>query len=362
MAAAKCSNEGVICDARCINPKTDNYFCGATDNCAGDDKNGTPCENGTVCEEGSCLPQCTSSQKRCGDKCIAKDACCEPDDCPSMDMECTDANECECTGGKVTCGDECLPAGQCCDTDDCDPGETCSNSQCIELDLPAVSRVNPTDGQTGVLYDAEIVLTFDEQMDTASVEAATTLTGFNVPGLQFSWNSGGTEVRITPSAGLTYKSGTTPNEAPYTYVLTVGTGAKDKDGNAMQSAFTSDFSTRRNITQEFPATVVTTETYGPQTNDTYLPPACSGGLTASVGFWEDGHTGGTWYVFASINASSLLNLTGVVIDGATFKGTQSAPTGDFYTNQAGTVQLAQVSTGVNTTLHLSRPVFGLGYR
>lgn len=259
-------------------------------------------------------------------------------------MECTDSNVCECSGDKVTCGDGCLPAGQCCDADDCDSGEACRGSACVEADAPGVSSVTPRDGQTGVLYDSEIVLTFDEAMDTASVQDATTVTGFNISGLQFTWNSAGTEVRIRPTSGFTYKSGTTPSEAAYQYVLTVGTGAKDRNGNALQAAFSSDFTTLRSITQDFPTTVAVTNTYGPAISTSDTPSICSGNSLGSVGWWTSPGNGGQYYVFASINASSLLNLSGVQISRVLFKGSQGASSGGYYTNQAGTVQLAQVLT------------------
>lgn len=48
-----CPNDGIICNGRCINPKKDSSYCGATGSCNGD-KAGVKCGSNQVCKDGNC--------------------------------------------------------------------------------------------------------------------------------------------------------------------------------------------------------------------------------------------------------------------------------------------------------------------
>jgi len=204
----------------------------------------------------------------------------------------------------------------------------------VEGSAPGVVSVVPGDGQAGVRFDAELVLTFDEPMDRESVQNATSIAGFDTSPLEFSWNGDSTQVTIVPERGYKYKSGTDPNVEAYTYVLTVGTEAHDQAGNGLAAPFTSDFRTKRNITQTFNAQVAT---MGSFTNP--APSPCGSGARGSVGWMTTDQR----FVFALFSVWSLPEPDELTIISAKFAATQAAPIGDFYANQAGNVQLREVA-------------------
>lgn len=79
---------------------------------------------------------------------------------------------------------------------------------------PAIVSIDPPDGATGVKKDTNIVVTFNQPMDTGKTEAAyysknEELDSANV---RFSWNSDNTELTIDPDNDLQYNSGTNPDE------------------------------------------------------------------------------------------------------------------------------------------------------
>ncbi len=95
---------------------------------------------------------------------------------------------------------------------------------------PTVTSADPADGATDVAVTSEIRLTFDRLMDTASVEAAMTLT----PTVAYHASWSGETVTLTPDEPLTFGTD---------YVLSVGTGARDTGGTPLREPFRLGFRT-----------------------------------------------------------------------------------------------------------------------
>lgn len=102
----------------------------------------------------------------------------------------------------------------------------------IDNTPPEVLVVAPGESLTEVPLNWALVIVFNEPMDTASVEAAFSITGGSATG--FEWNADGTFVRINLAA-LDYGT---------EYTFTIGTGATDASGNNLTAPYSSDFTTR----------------------------------------------------------------------------------------------------------------------
>jgi hypothetical protein len=113
-----------------------------------------------------------------------------------------------------------------------------------DLTAPSISSVSPEDGATGVYDDAQIVIEFNEAMDTTSVEGA--FNPGNLPGVDFSWNTGHTTLTITPQSLLTYAEGLDTSVVAEAYNFALDTGATDVAGNPLPTA-SFDFTTLRRI-------------------------------------------------------------------------------------------------------------------
>ncbi|HSC89194.1 MAG TPA: Ig-like domain-containing protein [Polyangiaceae bacterium] len=116
---------------------------------------------------------------------------------------------------------------------------------------PSIVSVSPEDGETGVAADAVIVITFSEAMDKAATQAAygSTNDAIKASEVTFAWNSGGTELTVTPNAPLPYKLVTDPSAAPDEFGFSIGTAAKSKDGDELGEAFSATFRTLKRVTQ-----------------------------------------------------------------------------------------------------------------
>lgn len=104
--------------------------------------------------------------------------------------------------------------------------------------LPEVLTISPQSGDF-IDLDPKIEVTFNQPMDTASVESAFALRGpegSKVPGT-FSWNERGTAVTFTASGGYL------PRETAYT--LTVGSASRSRGGAPLGQDIQSQFSTYR---------------------------------------------------------------------------------------------------------------------
>ncbi len=68
-ASTACPNAGELrCNGTCVDPKTDEGFCGATGDCKGANA-GKACVAGEACTSGACTSICTTDQKFCSGAC-----------------------------------------------------------------------------------------------------------------------------------------------------------------------------------------------------------------------------------------------------------------------------------------------------
>jgi len=102
---------------------------------------------------------------------------------------------------------------------------------------PTISAVSPANGSTSVLPATDIVITFSEEMDPATITASNITVSGGITG-SVAYTSGSRIATFTPSGGLSLATD---------YTVTVGTGVKDLAGNALLQAFTSIFTTIKSL-------------------------------------------------------------------------------------------------------------------
>jgi hypothetical protein len=119
--AVECPVDLVACDGRCIDPETDIAFCGASGNCVGG-RAGRVCGPGEVCAGGRCEITCPVGLIDCNGRCV---------DPLSDAVHCGASGSCtgteagrQCTGGRVCDGGECLLS--------CLPGSVQCGTRCID--------------------------------------------------------------------------------------------------------------------------------------------------------------------------------------------------------------------------------------
>jgi|GEM_PF-3198751 len=155
----KCPAGQVYCDGNCINPLNDRDYCGAVDDCSRHNA-GEICRSGYSCQEGKCLLGCAGGQVLCEEagteKCISPGTdmqfCGAKEDCKgdnrgkpcSPDEKCNNEEnaQCEpfcgignnfcffngsCVNNDTYCGNECTN----CNTAGNAASGTCSNGSCI---------------------------------------------------------------------------------------------------------------------------------------------------------------------------------------------------------------------------------------
>jgi len=101
----------LICDGRCVNPKTHNMYCGASGDCSESDASrGTVCTGELICIDGSCA--CSGGQVLCSGTCIDSQTslsnCGARGFCTDDDSESADYEGETCKNGKNCVGGECL--------------------------------------------------------------------------------------------------------------------------------------------------------------------------------------------------------------------------------------------------------------
>jgi hypothetical protein len=101
---------------------------------------------------------------------------------------------------------------------------------------PSIIAANPGDGAAGVPRNAAVAVTFSEAMSRAATEAAFS----TVPGIDcaFSWSIASTNLSCRPTSELA---------ANTSYEVTVGAGAQDLAGNALETPFRFTFTTSESV-------------------------------------------------------------------------------------------------------------------
>jgi hypothetical protein len=132
---------------------------------------------------------------------------------------------------------------------------------------PTVLSVDPANNAKGVRDDANIVITFSEEMDQAATQAAYQSTDLPASEVTFSWNAEGTVLTIQPNDFLEYAAGEDPSIEAVIYTFYVG-AAKDVAGNSL-IPFSSSFSTLKVIVISIYATATLDgDCYGSESCDT----------------------------------------------------------------------------------------------
>jgi hypothetical protein len=120
---------------------------------------------------------------------------------------------------------------------------------------PTVSLISPTNGETDVIADTTVAITFSEAMDPATL--TTSNIGLSAGGSavtsELSISSDDKTVTLTPSAAL---------DPVIEYTATVATGVKDAAGNALASASVNSFTTRCASTDDFTNSATLDACYG----------------------------------------------------------------------------------------------------
>lgn len=149
--ALSCQSGLIICDDRCVDPLTDRRHCGASDDCAGGNA-GAECATGHVCDgTGTCALSCQAGLVNCGGTCIDPSTderyCGASGDCAAENAgvacgarSACSSGSCVCVEGLSACGSECVDpltderycgaAGDCSGAVSCGMGEVCSAGAC----------------------------------------------------------------------------------------------------------------------------------------------------------------------------------------------------------------------------------------
>lgn len=129
-----------------------------------------------------------------------------------------------------------------------------STGEPADTTAPQIVSVAPADGAAGVASDVDIVITFDEAMDTAATAAA--FESADLGSYSASWNDDGTVLTIEPDAALAYANGDDPDDVvALAYAFAIATTAADVAGNQLEAETTSSFTTSRRITTTLAADV-----------------------------------------------------------------------------------------------------------
>src|SRR5690606_13665621 len=95
----------VACSDKCVDPDTDRDFCGATTNCQGANA-GEVCGGGEYCVDGGCDPTCPANYLVCDGKCVdplSNDEFCGATDCSAPEtsgVECLTSEQESCVVGE----------------------------------------------------------------------------------------------------------------------------------------------------------------------------------------------------------------------------------------------------------------------
>ncbi len=114
---------------------------------------------------------------------------------------------------------------------------------------PKIISVSPSNASNGIKNDVNIIITFNNPMDTASVEAAyqSNTDRIKPNQVKFSWNSDKTILTINPNKSLQYVPAKVDNHGnpPYKYSYSIAKTATDTNANNLDKDYDFSFSTLR---------------------------------------------------------------------------------------------------------------------
>lgn len=121
---------------------------------------------------------------------------------------------------------------------------------------PTIVTTLPANNATGVVAATTIVITFSEPMNKLVTQSAyqSASPRLTPPVVQFTWDTTGTVMTVTPNIALAVASGSNPDPAvtvANTFSYQITNVATDLAGNALITA-SSTFKTQRRITQNLP--------------------------------------------------------------------------------------------------------------
>lgn len=186
--------------------------------------------------------------------------------------------------------------------------------------------ITPADGAKGVRKTDSIVLTFSQQMDEPSVEAAWSSTSLPKSSMNFSWNGDATVLTVDASAVLDYPKGDNTVD-PYTYEIDLDATAAAWDGTTLEAAVTSSFDTAREVTMPIGRLAAATGSY-------------DGGAMGSDIRVGDTPSNGTWRGFITADLSALPPVVAII--DAQLGARQTDVVGTPYTD-LGDIELVQIS-------------------
>ncbi len=111
-----CGGGQINCNNSCINPNSDEGFCGASGNCVAPN-NGTPCDSGYSCEAGVCRQQCPPGQVSCDGRCLDPSSdeanCGATLHCQNRGDDCTESEQCISGTCRLPNGSNCVSNSDC---------------------------------------------------------------------------------------------------------------------------------------------------------------------------------------------------------------------------------------------------------
>lgn len=209
---------------------------------------------------------------------------------------------------------------------------------------PRVLAIMPDDHAVGIASEAVIEIGFSRPMDEASVESALTVGDFLPDDLELSWDTDDTTLTVVPKAGFEYASVSDQTGPARIYEITLTTQARDSRGVHLAAAFTSSFSTLREVSQQFVSPEAAEyNTYGGGVGDNVHSCEGDGTYQTKVGSFSNTAVSGTFFVFVPVDLTSLSDPTLLTNVEAHFTAAQADPEGPFYS--AGSVVLDKVAYG-----------------
>ena len=137
-----CVSGQILCNGQCVDPKTDNRYCGATDNCSGANA-GSKCKDGEVCSAGKCGVTCVAGQIVCSGRCVdpssdnsycgVKAGCTGGTKCSGVTPLCS-GGKCvsTCVGNQIVCGGRCVDPSS--DNSYCGAKGACNSNSASSID------------------------------------------------------------------------------------------------------------------------------------------------------------------------------------------------------------------------------------
>lgn len=117
-----------------------------------------------------------------------------------------------------------------------------------DVTAPTILSTSPADGESGVLKDVNIVVTFSEAMDRAATEASFKTRRLDAGAVTFRWNDAGDVLTVDPNADLEYAYALDLGYTPVDYYYWFDGPARDLAGNALvQPTPTIEFTTLRDL-------------------------------------------------------------------------------------------------------------------